>query len=84
VIEKVQTYMSAHDLYAEITAELIEELALVAVRIRMRRHTNQWLKEAELAILLAGPFAHPPLEVPDRESPLFRQFEGYMQSVSGP
>ncbi len=49
-----QTYTSGDGLYTEMWGEVIEELALVAVRVRMFRSPDQWIGDPELAILLDG------------------------------
>jgi hypothetical protein len=71
-----RTYASADGLYAEIWAEVVEELALVAVRVRLIRLDGRWLGERELAILLAGPLGPNPQPRQDDDW-RFRSFEEY-------
>lgn len=72
-----RSYTSVDGLYAEVWAEVVEELALVVVRLRLTRLSGQWLGEHELAILLEGPLGPNPRPRPDDDW-RFRSFEEYV------
>jgi hypothetical protein len=72
-----RTYTSMDGLYAEIWAEVIEELALVVVRLRLTRLSGQWLGAHELAILVEGPLGPNPRPRPEDDW-RFRSFEEYV------
>jgi hypothetical protein len=72
-----RTYTSLDGLYAEIWAEVVEELALVVVRLRLTRLSGQWLGAHELAILVEGPLGPNPRPRPE-EDWRFRSFEEYV------
>jgi hypothetical protein len=72
-------YTSPYDLYAEISAQFIEELAEVMLRIRLFRATNQPLRREELEVLLARVFPDRPVEEQPERVPRFRCFTAYFQ-----
>jgi mRNA-degrading endonuclease RelE of RelBE toxin-antitoxin system len=78
---------SEHGLQAEIWAEeVIPELAVARLRLRMTRTGGERIGEAELAILLAGPFdTSDPIPVPDPDGDDLhhRCFEGYFTRLGG-
>jgi len=80
-------YESEHGLWAELwTADVIPELAVVRLRLRVTRASGARLGEAELAILLAGPFdVADPIAVPDPDGDdvHYRCFEGYIARLEG-
>ncbi len=80
-----RSFTSEDGLYAEIWAEVVVELALVVVRLRLVRLSGQWLGESELAILLAGPLGPHPRPRPEKDW-RFRSFEEYFPQPpsSGP
>lgn len=67
--EQVLSYTSPDDLYAEIAAEFIEELAEVILSVRLHRRGKRLL-DGELRIVLAGFFANHTFE--ERPEPRFR------------
>ncbi len=69
-------YESDDGLHAEIWAEIIEELALIVVRIRMFRWHDRWIRDPELALLLQGVLGSYHESVED-EWP-YRSFEAYV------
>jgi hypothetical protein len=71
-----RSFTSIEGLYAEIWAEVVEELALVVVRLRLMRLSGQWLGENELAILVAGSLGPHARPRPDGDW-RFRGFEEY-------
>jgi hypothetical protein len=73
---KVRQYSSDHGLYAELWVEVLEDLAGISVRIRMRRESGPWIDfgGTELDILLAGPLSRNYKEVGD-EDWQFRRYE---------
>jgi len=71
-----QMYESDDGLHAEIWAEIIEELALIVVRIRMFRWHDRWIRDPELALLLQGVLGSYHESVED-EWP-YRSFEAYV------
>lgn len=73
-------YESEAGLWVEMwAAERIPELAVVRVRIRLRRD-GEWIGDAALATLLSGVFDGTPIPVPDPDGDdaHFRCFEGYV------
>lgn len=73
---EVQRLTSEGGLYAEIWAEVSEDVAYVILRVSMRRLSGPWIGDAELAILLKGPFGANHAVRPESEWP-FQSFEEY-------
>ncbi len=70
-------YESPSDLYVEMWAEAIPDLALLILRVRMHRSISQGISQEELAILVKAVFESRSFaEVGDRDG-RFQRFEGY-------
>jgi len=78
-----QIYRSEHGLYVELSAEFIDRLAVVAMRILLQRLSGPWLTAAELAILLEGALGTDARPRPDADW-LYRSFEAYFPVPSNP
>jgi hypothetical protein len=71
-------YNSPDNLHIELSAEIIEELAEMVLRVRMQRRGPAWLTEQELEILLTAVYAdHAYVEQTEPLFP-FRRFTGYV------
>jgi len=77
------SYTSDAGLYAEVWAEVLPDLALVALRVRIARLSGDYLSAPEWAIVLRGPLGPDAVEKPDPDgSRLFRYFEEYVAGES--
>lgn len=81
--DQVLSYFSPDDLYAEIAAEFIEELAEVVVRIRIYRRGTIRLLDGELRTLLAEVFDGHTFEERPEPRFRFRAFAGYFALPTG-
>jgi len=71
-----QSYTSQDDLYVEMWAERVPELALLILRIRMFRRAAQGITDQEVEIFREAIFAHHPhKEVGDQDG-RYQRFEG--------
>ncbi len=78
-----RAYRSEHGLYAELSVEFIDRLAVVAMRILLRRASGPWLTATELAILLEGALGVDARPKPDSDW-LYRTFEAYFPVPPNP
>lgn len=74
-------YTSPHGLYAQIWAETVPGLALLALRVRIARLAGLFIADSEWAIILRGPLTAAAEQRVDPDGDrMFRYFEEYVES----
>lgn len=69
----------AHGIYAELETEVIPELSLLRLRVRLTSSDGTYLSGPDLAVVLVEPFRdEPPEEIEDPDPRHFRRFEGFV------
>jgi hypothetical protein len=72
-------YTSPHGLYAQVWAETVPGLALLALRVRIARRTGLFIADFEWALILSGPLTAAAEQKDDPDGDWkFRYFEEYV------